>query len=174
MVRGGVVVSPLRVVITFCSVFSVLVEELLEQLRNGTGSFPVWFLEGFSVASTWFCGLAPSGGDVWLATFFFTVESLLVLFKSSWLVMISVGCCQTTSGIGGSLDISFVSGLSYAALEWIRGVLRLKFGLQLGHSHLSCFEHYSVDLGSVLPVVYSVEAVCLLHLLQESISLRSG
>ena len=87
---------------------------------------------------------------------------------------ISVGCCQTNSGIGGSLDISFVSSLSHAAPEWRSGVFSLKFGLQLGHSHLSCIEHYSVDLGSVLPVVYSVGAVCLQRLLQDSIYLWSG
>ena len=64
MVRGGVVVSPLRVVITCCSVLWVLVEELLEQLRNGTGSFPVWFPGGCSVATMWFRGWVPLGGDV--------------------------------------------------------------------------------------------------------------
>ena len=171
--RGGVVVSPLRVVTTCCSVFWVLVEEFLEQSRNGTGSFPVWFPEGCSVANTWFRGWVPLGGDVWLATFVFKVESLWVLFKLSWFVTISVGCCQTTSGIGGSLDILFVSGLSDAAPEWRRGVVILKFGLQLGPSRLSFFEHFSVELGFVLLVVYSVEAVCLLRLLQGSISLWS-
>ena len=117
--------------------------------------------------------LGALGGDVWLATLVFTAESLLVLFKLSWSLMISVGCCQTTSGIGGSFDISFVSGLSRAAPEWRHGVFSLKFGLQLRYCRLSCFEHYSVDLGSVLPVVYFVEAVGLLHLLQGSISLWS-
>ena len=69
--------------------------------------------------------------------------------------MVSVGCCQTTSGVGGSFGISFVSGLSDAAPEWRRGVSSLKFRLQLGHSHLSCFEHFCVVLGFVFPVVYS-------------------
>ena len=41
----------------------------------------------------------------------------MVLFKLSWFVTFSVGCCQTTSGIGGNLDILFVSGLSDAAPE---------------------------------------------------------
>ena len=41
VVRGGVVVSPLRVLTTCCSVFWVLVEEFLEQSKDGTGSFPV-------------------------------------------------------------------------------------------------------------------------------------
>ena len=172
--RDGVVVSPLRLVTTCCSVLWVLVEDFLEQSRNDIGSFPVWFPEDCSVATTWFCGWVPLGGDVWLATFVFTVESLLVLFRLSWSVMVSVGCCQTTSGIGGSLVISFVSGPSRAAPEWRRGVFNLKLGLQLGHCHLSCFEHYSVDLGPVLPVVYFVEAASLLHLLQASISLWSG
>ena len=172
--RGGVVVSPLRVATTCCSVFWVLVEDFLEQSRNGTGSFPVWFPERCSVAITWFCSWVLLGGDVWVATFVFKVESLLVLFKLSWFVTISVGCCQTTSGIGGSLDIAFVSGLSHAAPEWRRCVVSLMFGLQLGHSRLSYFEDYSVELGFVLPVVYSVEAFCLLRLLQGSISLWSG
>ena len=172
--RGGVVVSPLRVVTTWCSVVWVLVEEFLEQSRNCAGSFAVWFPEGCSLATTWFCGWVPLGGDVWLSTFVFQVESLLVIFKLSWFVTISVGCCRTTSGIGGSLDNSFVSGLSHAAPQWRRGVVSLKFGLQLGHSRLSYFEHFSVEHGFVLPVVYSVEAVCLLRLLQSSISLWSG
>ena len=172
--RGGVVVSPLRVATTCCSVFWVLVEELLEQSRNGSGLFPVWFPEGCSVATTWFCGWVPSGGDVWLATFVFTVESILVLFKLSWSVTISVGCCQTTSGIGGSLDISFVSGLSHAAPEWRRAVVNLKFGLQHGHSHRSCFVHLLAGFGYVLCVVDSGEAVYLLRLLQGSISLWGG
>ena len=172
--RGGVVVSPLGVVTTWCSVFWVLVEEFFEQSKNDTGSFPVWFPEGCSVPTTWFCGWVPLGGDVWLATFVLKVESLWVLFKLSWFATFSVGCCQTTSGIGGSLDISFISGLSHAAPEWRRGFFSLKLGLHLGHSRLSCFELYSVDLGSVLPVVYSVAAVSLLRLLQVSISLWSG
>ena len=46
MVRSGVVVFPLRVVTTCCSVFWISVEEFLEQLRNGTGSFLFDFLEG--------------------------------------------------------------------------------------------------------------------------------
>ena len=172
--RGGVVVSPLGVVTTCCSVLWVLVEEFLEQSRNGTSSFPVWFPEDCSVVSTWFCGWVPLGGEVWLATSVFTVESILVFFKLTWFVSFSVGCCQTTSGIGGSLDFSFVSGLSHAGPEWRRGVFSLKFGLQLWHSYLSCFEHYFAGFVSVLPVVYFVEAVYSLHLLQDSISLWSG
>ena len=102
-------------------------------------------------------------------------ESLLVLFKLSWFVTVSVGCCcKTTSGIGGSFDILFVSGLSHAAPEWRRGVASLKLGLQLGYSHLSCFEHFSAGIGFVLPVVYSGKAVCLLRLLQGNFSLWSG
>ena len=61
--RGKVVVSPLRVVTTCRSVFWVVVEEFLGQLRNGTGSFPV-SPEGCSVASTRFCSWVPLGGDV--------------------------------------------------------------------------------------------------------------
>ena len=164
--RGGVVVSPLRVVTTCCSVIWISVEEFLEQSRKRTGSFPVWFPEGCSVVATWFCGWVPLGGDVWLATFVFKVESLLVLFKLSWFVTIFVRCCQTTSGIGGSFDISFISGLSHAAPQWRRGAASLKFGLQLGH--------FSAGIGFVLPVAYSGEVVCLLRLLQGSISLWRG
>ena len=87
--------------------------------------------------------------------------------------MVSVGCCQTTSGIGGSFGIPFVSGLSHAAPEWRRGVASLKFELQLGHSHLSCFAQFSAGLGIVLPVVYFGQAVCLQRLLQGNISLWS-
>ena len=173
VVRGGVVVSPLGVVTACCSVFWVLVEEFLEQSRNGTGWFPV-FPEDCSVVSTWFCGCVPLGDDVWLATFVFKVESLVTLFKLSWFVSFSVGCCQTALGIGGSLDFSFVSSLSHAGPEWRRGVFSLKLGLQLGHFHLSCSEHHFAGFGSVLPVVYFVEAVYSLHLLQDSISLWNG
>ena len=49
----------------------------------------------------------------------------------------------------------------------------LKFGLQLGHSHLSCFVHFFAGFGFVLLVVASGEAVYLLRLLQGSISLWS-
>ena len=169
MVRGGVVVSPLRVVTLCCSVFWISVGEFLEQSRNGTSSFPVWFPEGCSVASTWFCGWVPFGGDVWIAIFVFKVESLWVIFKLSWSVTIYVGCCQTTSGIGGKFDISIVSGLSHAAPEWRRGMASLKFGLQLGHSHLSCFVLFFAGLGFLLLVVDSGEAVYLLRLLHFSV-----
>ena len=172
--RGGVVVPPVGVVTTFCSVFWILVEEFLEQLRDGTGSFPVWFPGSCSVASTWFCDWVFLGGDVWLATFVFKFVSYSVLFKISWSVMISVGCCQTTSGIGRSFDISFVSGVSHAATEWRSGVFSLKFRLQLGNSHLSCFVHFFAGLGFVRLVVDSGKAVYLLRLLQDSISLWSG
>ena len=64
VVRSGVVVPPLEVVITCCSVFWVSVEEFLEQAGNGTSSFRVRFPEGCSVASAWFCGWVPLGGDV--------------------------------------------------------------------------------------------------------------
>ena len=50
-------------------------------------------------------------------------------------------------------------------------VFWISIGEFLEHSRNGCFEHYSVDLGSVLTVVYSVAAVCLLRLLQGSISL---
>ena len=171
--RSGVVVNPLGVVTTSCSVFWVLVEEILGQSRNGTGSFPV-FPEECSVASTWFRGWVSLGGDVWLATLVFKVESLVILFNLSWFVSFSVGCCQTTSGIRRNLDFSFVSGLSHAGPKWRRSIFSLKLGLQLGHFHLSCFEHYFAGFGSVLPVVYFVGAVCSLHLLQDNISLWSG
>ena len=168
VVRDKFVMSPLRLVTACCSVFWISVGEFLDQSRNGTGSFPIWFLEGCSMAFTWFCGWVLLGGDVWLATFVFRVESLFVLFISSWSVTISVGCCQSTSGIGGSFDNWFVSDLSHAAPEWRRGVFSSKFGLQLGQSHLSCFVHLSAGLGFVLLVVDSGEVVYLLRLLQGS------
>ena len=128
-------------------------------------------LFGFLKIFPW-CPRGSVVGFPWEATF--DLLHLLVLFISSCFVMISVGCCQTTSGIGGSLVISFVSGLSRAVPEWRRGVVSLKVGLQLGHSHSSYFEYFSVGLGFVLPAVYSWEAVCSLRLLQGSISLWSG
>ena len=116
VVRGEVLVSPLGVVNTCCSAFWVLVESL-EQSWDGTNSFPVWFPGGRSVASTSFCDWVPCGGDVCLATFVVKVESLLILFRLSCSVSFSVCCCQTTSGIGGSLEFLFISGLSRAAPE---------------------------------------------------------
>ena len=47
-----------------CSVFWLSVEGSLDRLRSDTGSFPVWFPEDCSVASTYFCGWFPLGGDV--------------------------------------------------------------------------------------------------------------
>ena len=157
-----------------CSVFWLLVEESLEQLGNDTGSFPVLFPEDCSVASTYFCGWVPLGGVVWRATSVFEVESLVILLTSSCFVMVSVGCCQTTSGIRGSLVVLLVSGMSRAFPEWRRGAVSLKVGLQLGHSRLSHFEYFSVGLGFVLPAVYFWAAVCSLRLLQGSISPWSG
>ena len=52
VVRGGVVASALRVVTRCCSVFWISVEQSLEQLRNNTGSLPVWFPRGCSVVAT--------------------------------------------------------------------------------------------------------------------------
>ena len=72
MVRGGVVVSRLRVFVTFCSEFWMLAEQFWKQLRNGTGSFPVLFPGWCSVVTTWFCGKVPLGGDVWFATVVFS------------------------------------------------------------------------------------------------------
>ena len=135
---------------------------------------PVWFPEDCSLVTTWFCCWIPLGGDVWLATSVFKVKSLLILFKLSRFVLISVGCCQTTSGVGGSLVFSFVSGLSRAVPEWRRGVVSLKVGLQLGHTHPSCLEYSSVGLCFVLPAVYFWEAVSSLSLLQSNISLWIG
>ena len=157
-----------------CSVFWLLVEESLEQLGNDTGSFPVLFPEDCSVVSTYFCGWVPLGGVVWRATSVFEVESLVILLTSSCFVLVSVGCCQTTSGIGGSLVVLLVSGMWRAFPEWKRGAVSLKVGLQLGHSRLSHFEYFSVGLGFVLPAVYFWAAVCSLRLLQGSISPWSG
>ena len=47
-----------------CSAFWLSVEESLEQLRNNTGSLPVWFPKDCSVASTYFCGWVSLGGVV--------------------------------------------------------------------------------------------------------------
>ena len=157
-----------------CSAFWLSVEESLEQLRNVTGSFPVWFPEDCFVVTTWFCCWIPLGGDVWLATFVFKVESLLIIFTSSCFVLISVGYCQTTSGIGGSLVISFVSGLSRAVPEWRRGVVSLKGWATAWTfpSELLCI--FLCWAGFVLRAVYLWEAVCSLSLLQGNISLWSG
>ena len=80
---------------------------------------------------------------------------IIILFKLHWFVIVSSGCCQTTSGFGWSFGLSVVSGLSNAAPEWRRGVSSLNLGLQLEHSYLNCFGLLSVGLDLVLPVVYS-------------------
>ena len=46
------VVSPIMVDVTCCSDAWISVEQLLEQLGNGTGSFLVWFPGGCSLATT--------------------------------------------------------------------------------------------------------------------------
>ena len=47
-----------------CSVFWISVDDFLEEVGNGTGSFPVWYFEDCSVATTWFCGWVVLCGDV--------------------------------------------------------------------------------------------------------------
>ena len=166
------VVFPLRVVNLCVSDSWRSVGQQLEQLRNGTGSFPVCFSWGCFVAVTWFFGGFPLVGDVWLATSgIFVSMSLWVswvvcivgfvvkIFKLYWNIEFSWCCCQTTSGIGGSFAILVISGLSNTSLVWMFGLSSLKFGLQLGHSHLNCFERLFVWPGSVLPVVCFEEAV---------------
>ena len=176
------VVSPIRVVVTCCSDSWISVWRFLQQLRNGTGSFPVWFPGGCSVTTTQFCGWVSLSSDVCLATVVFEVAwvyyiveiIVVVLSKLYWSVKFPGGCCQTASGIGGRFGVLVASGLSHAAPERRRSVSSLKFRLQLEHSHLSCFGHSSVGFDFVLPVVCSGEAICSQRLLQSNISLWNG
>ena len=75
MVRGGIVVSPVSVVVMYCFEFWISVGRFLEQLGNGISSFPLSFLEGIP----WQLLLSsvvefPLIGEVWLATVVFEVS----------------------------------------------------------------------------------------------------
>ena len=178
---GGIVLSLIGVVVTRCSDFWISAGQFLEQLRNGTGSFPVWFPGGCSVATMYLCGWVPLGGTVLLVTVVFevagvycVVESLVVLSELFWSVKVSEDWSQTTSGTAGSFGVLVVSGLSHTAPESRRGVSSLKFRLQLEHSHLRCFEQLFVGLDSDHSVLCSVEVVCSLRLLHSNLSLWKG
>ena len=97
------------------------------------------------------------------------------LVKSLWIVVkwVSWGCCQTTSGIGGSVKW-VASGLSVAAPEWRHGIFSLNSGLQPGYFHLSHFEQLFLGPDFVFPVFSAGEAVYWLHWLYDSISLWNG
>ena len=62
------------------------------------------------------------------------------VFENLWvlLLLVSGGCCQTTSRIGESFGLVY-SGLLVAALEWRRGNSSLIFELQLEHLRLNGF-----------------------------------
>ena len=179
--RGGIFVFSVIVVFACCSDFWISLRRFLEQLRNCTGSFLFDFLGECSVATTQFCGWVPLGGDVWLVT---------VVWEGSWVEYIAESYeyflsyiilwlfpevfCQTTSAVCGSFEISVVSDLSHAASERRLDASSLIIGLQVKQFHLSCFEHFSVGLNFVLPVVNSGEVVYSLRLLQSSVSLWNG
>ena len=74
------------------------------------------------------------------------VESILLTPRLYVLLDVSGGCCQTTSGIGGSFVVLIVSGISHAAPEWRRGVSSLEFGLQPEHSHPAFWGIFFLDL----------------------------
>ena len=97
------------------------------------------------------------------------------LVKSSWIVVkwVSWGWCQTTFGIGGSVEW-VISGLSVAAPESRNGIFSLNSGLQPGGFPLSHFEWLFLGPDFVFPVSSAGEAVYWLHWLHDSISLWNG
>ena len=108
--------------------------QLIEQVRNGTGSFPVWFSVGCSVAITLFCGwwrrLTGYLRCLKLLSILY-VRVVIYIFQFMWIYKRFRGYFQTTSGIDGSFAVLVVSGLSHAAPEWRRAVSIFKFGLHL-------------------------------------------
>ena len=108
--------SPVKKVVMCFSISWISVGQLLEQLRNSTGSFPVWYPGGCSIAVTWFCDWFPWDGDVWLATFDFPVywvccivESLILISKLCWFTDVSVGLLP--DNLGNSRKFCCFSGL---------------------------------------------------------------
>ena len=150
------VVSPRRVVVTCSSDSWVSIEQLLEQMSNGTISFLVWFCGVCSVATTWFCGWAPLDGNVWLATVVFAVHLSILYFRVVISIIYVVLICKCLGGLllhnlgnwwmGGCFDVLIVSGLSYAAPKLRCGVSSLTFGLQIEHSHVNYFGISLFDL----------------------------
>ena len=102
---------------------------------------------------------------------FFWVSVVIVF----WILVewVSWGCCQTISGIGGSINL-VVFCLSVAAPEWRRGIFSLNFGLQLEELRWSHFGWLSLGFDSVSPIFCAGEAVEWLHWLQSNNSLWNG
>ena len=106
----------------------------LESLRLSTSGLLVCFPGSGSVLDTDTWGEVFLMGDVCDSTSILCLDSGMWVFlwvsllKGTW---VSRGCCQTTSGNGGSFNW-VVSGLSIAAPEWRRGIVGLNFGLQPG------------------------------------------
>ena len=139
-----------------------------ESMRHCTSVLQVWFYGNGSVLGldTWdevsltgnVCdstNFLRLNSSVWVLLWASLVEFLWILTR--W---VSWGCCQTTSGIGGSL---VVSQLSTAASEWRRGFLKIKIELQLGHFHSNHLDCLFVRPDSVFLVLCAGEAVCWLH-----------
>ena len=134
--------SPLSLDIIFTSCRWISDWCFLESLRICTGVLPVWFFRNVSVLDPDNGGEVSFIGDVCDSTSFLCLISGMWVFL--WVSVVEVlwslvkwvswGCCQTTSGIGGSFKL-VVSGLSIAAPDWGRGTFSLIFGLQLEQLH---------------------------------------
>ena len=101
-----------------------------------TGMLLVWSFRSDSVsdADTW--DEVSFIGDACASKSFFCLNSGMWVFlwvslvNTLWILVkwVSWGCCQTTSGFGGS--VKWVTyGLSITAPEWRRGIFSLIFGL---------------------------------------------
>ena len=117
-----------------------------ELSRNSTSSFLVSISQSWAVVVLDFWSGVTAAGDVCIATsnicvcssllafWVVSVVQFLFLLTSSWLSTDTTGgCCQATSGIGGSLVYSVISGLPDAVAKWRRGVFNLEIGAKPGH-----------------------------------------
>ena len=149
---------------------------LLESLGHCTGVMLAWF--SVSDPDTW--DEISFIGDVCASTSLLCLNSCMWVFlwvslvKTLWLLVtwVSWGCCQTASGIGGSVEW-VTSGLSIAAPEWTRGILSFYFGLQPEY-HSSHLDWLLLGPDFVFPVFCAREAVYWLQWLRSSIPLWNG
>ena len=87
-------------------------------------------------------------------------------------MVISGGCCQTTSGTGESVIGLVTPGLSHADQEPRRGRFNPRLGTPSEHSQFHCSVRPVDEVRSVLQVWSSTEVACLPHWLSSNISLR--
>ena len=120
--------TPLSLVVTFVAYRWISGCRFKESLWHCTVVFSVWFSRNSSLSDPDNWGEVSFNGDVYDYTSFLRwksgvwVQLKILLVVLLWISIrwVSWCCCQTTSGIGGTL---VVSRLSVSAPEWRRGFL---------------------------------------------------